>query len=264
MTTAFKKPEYFSGQGVLLMADRGVDGSPMGFTPIGNVSELKTSIATTKFEHKDSTSGVRGTDLTLVQEVKATASMTIESIDKDALALAMYGSSASIVGAAVTDEAATAYLGKWIATENIKISAVTITNVLKDTTYEEDKNYVLNLDAGSIQFLSDADQTAAGATVNVADAADILINYTFADQESVSALLTSVAPVKWLRFEGLNTADNNNPVVIDLFKVQTDPLAELGLINSDISKMDITADVLSDDKRATGSKYLNIRKLPVV
>jgi hypothetical protein len=65
---------------------------------------------------------------------------------------------------------------------------------------------------------------------------------------------------KFVRFEGLNTADSNKPVVIEVFRFSTDPLKELGLISSDIQKFTLDGTILSDSLQ-TGSKYFRERLL---
>ena len=68
--------EYFSGQGVVLVAARDVNGNPKGFRPVGNVPNLAIKNATTVLEHKESTTGARGTDKRLTTEVKVSLEVT--------------------------------------------------------------------------------------------------------------------------------------------------------------------------------------------
>jgi len=253
--------QYFSGQGVLMLATRDVDGKPEGFVPVGNVSALTVGIATTEFKHKESTSGVRGTDLTMIQEIAGTMNITMESLQKDNLALALYGAAATKVGASATAEMVKGYLGKYLALENIQVSNVVVKNTGGVITYELDKNYTVNAATGSIYIMPDAAQTAAGAVANITDAQALEIDYDYAEQDVVDALLSGDSPVRWARFEGLNTADGSKPVVVDCFKVGTKPLAELGLINEELAQMTIEAEILSDSLRATGSKYFSVKKI---
>ena len=51
---------YYSGQGVLMIAERdAVTGKPLGFTPVGNVNALSIAVSTSKLEHKESQTGSR-------------------------------------------------------------------------------------------------------------------------------------------------------------------------------------------------------------
>jgi hypothetical protein len=51
---------YYSGQGVVLLAERDAQGKPTGFVPVGNVSDLKITVSTSVLEHKESHTGQRG------------------------------------------------------------------------------------------------------------------------------------------------------------------------------------------------------------
>lgn len=53
----------------------------------------------------------------------------------------------------------------------------------------------------------------------------------------------------FLQFDGINT-ENNEPVVIDLWKVRHDPVKSLGLIHTEYGNLPMTAGVLYDATRA--------------
>ena len=92
---------YYSGQGSIYVAQRNAAGQPLGFRQIGNVPSLELTIDITKFEHKESCSGQRAIDLSIVQEKNGTFSLTMESISAKNLALAAWGTSGLVAGAAV-------------------------------------------------------------------------------------------------------------------------------------------------------------------
>jgi hypothetical protein len=145
-----------------------------------------------------------------------------------------------------------AYKGKWSALKNIQVKNVVITNQDGTTTYTLGTDYTLNLKAGSVMILSDG---------NIANGSVLKVNYAFADQEEVNALETSSAPERWVRFEGLNTANGSKPVVVDIFKFSTSPLKSLGLINEDLSNMELEGKALADNTRESGSKYFRQRSI---
>jgi len=253
MSDACVENQYFSGQGAILVGERdAVTGLPMGLRPVGNVSALTLGVETTTFEHKDSCTGVRGIDLEIVQELNASMSMTMESLFKENLSLALYGTDSVITGASVTDEALLGYHDLWSPLAHIQVSAVIITDVGGSTTYVLDTDYEVNEVSGTIKVLS---------TGAITDGQALEADYTFVTQDNIEAVTTGTPPIRFIRFEGLNTADLNKPVVIDVFKVSMQPLAELALIQDEIAQMEVESKILSDSKRATGSKYFNIRKV---
>lgn len=86
----------------------------------------------------------------------------------------------------------------------------------------------------------------------------LAVDYTYADQYLMDALVTG-AQEKFLRFEGLNTADTNSPVVIEVFKFSVDPLKELAMISDTVQQFVLEGNVLADPLRTTGSKYFRER-----
>ena len=97
--------------------------------------------------------------------------------------------------------------------------------------------------------------TATGTTLCVFDGdTTIAVDYTSSQQVIVDSL-TVAATEKYLRFEGLNTADGNKPVVVEVFRFLTDPLKQLSLISDKVQEYDLEGTVLLDTTQTTGSKY---------
>lgn len=257
MATAQTSSNYLSGQGVLLLATKdATTGEPnSGFRPVGNVSALSIGNETTEFEHKESQSGIRAVDLTLTTEINVNVNFTMESLISENLALALKGAAANVAMGSVTDEAITAYHDLWSPTDFIDISSVVLTDSGGITTYTVDTDYEVDPAAGAIRVLS---------TGTIADLASLLVDYSYGAQETVNALTVSANPIRWARFHGLNTVDSDNPVVVDIFRMEVTPLAELALIQDEIAQMAIEATALSDSTRATGSKFFKITHTPTV
>lgn len=244
---------YFSGQGKVFIAARDVNGKPGNLRWLGNVPALSVALTVTKLEHKESYSGQRLTDLVLVTEKKAALNMTLEDYDPSNLALVLQSSVVTQATAAVTGEIlptvdsddfdnASALQPIRLMTAKQGIGTV----VLKDSTVSpktlvQGTNYrVLSAAGGMIEIY---DTNTGGPFVQ-----PLKVDYT---PTAVTAfgLFTQPAPEFWLHFEGINTADGNKNVIVDLFKVQTDPAAELGLIQDAIGQFTLTGAVLVDDER---------------
>lgn len=248
---------YYSGQGSLLVAQRTVAGVPQGFLKVGNVPELTIDIETTIFEHKESESGQRLTDLTIVKEKKGKFNFKLENLSLDNLALGLWGTKASVTGSTVTDEevqvTATTGMDQIYMLEHPKVSAV----VVKDdnagapgtTTYVAGTDYTLDATNGTITPLTGGG-IAAGDLLHVA--------YTYAGYTQLDAFTSAAAPERWLRFEGLNTVDNSL-VIVDIFKGQFEPLTGYGLLNEDLASVDMKGTILADTTRTSGSKFFRQR-----
>jgi len=239
---------YYSGQGVVMLGDN-VAGASKGLIPVGNVSDLRIAIATSVLEHKESTTGFRGIDLRLTTEVKATLTMTVENFIAANLATALRGTNTTVAsGTSVTFNTGVAVQDAILALPHIKVSNVVVKDDTDTTTYVADTDYILNAEAGSIKIVSTAD----GGSIATDDV--LHITYDHAAQELVDAMDSS-ATEKYMRFEGLNTADGNNPVVVEVFRFLADPLRELALIGDGIGQFVLEGNVLADNNQVSGSKY---------
>lgn len=323
---------YFSGQGICLVGSRDSAGNPAGLFTIGNVSELKLTIATSVLEHKESKTGQRAIDMRLTTETKASLSMKVEHFDSKGLALALRGDYANMASASVVAEITRGYWGGVTPLTYMNVSAVAVkrgATVL--TPYVNDAtayDYKLNLPGGSYQLndgsavLLSANATLGGVAptavtvgtstvitvvntcavgsrvalsgfagvdaallnnkthvVTVASAGSITIStntlgkaitigvpllvqdggvlavdYTYASQFVVQGM-TQGSPERWVRFEGLNTADNNASVVVDIFRFLVDPLKELSFIGDTVNSFQLEGNMLADNGRPTGSKF---------
>lgn len=243
---------YYSGQGSLFIATRTVNGVPQGFLPVGNVPELTIDIETTLFEHKESESGSRLTDLTIVKEKKGKFNFKLENLNLDNLALGLWGTKATVAGSSVTDEVVnvpTGGLDQRYALAHPKVSAVVVKDSTGVTAYTVDTDYTVDADNGVVVPLT-------GGTITENE--DIKVSYTYAGYTQMDAFTTSAAPERWLRFEGLNTVDDSR-VLIDIFKAQFDPLTGYGLLNEDLASVDMKGTILADALRTTGSKFFRQR-----
>lgn len=245
--------KYYSGQGSLYMAARDpATGRALGFQKIGNVPELTINIETTKFEHKESESGARLVDLTIIQEKKGTIEFVLENLSLDNLAVGLWGQKATVAGATVSGEVINipqaVASGMRFSLAHPAVSAVTITGPGGTPAYTAGDDYVLDAKNGTITVLGDIVTAAAAAATTVE------VGYTYAGYTKLDAFTQVVAPERWLRFEGLNTVDGK-AVILDMFRAQFDPLTGYGLINEELAQVTMTANLLADTTQLTGSQF---------
>jgi hypothetical protein len=212
------------------------------------------AIAVQTFDHKESCSGSRGIDYSKATEVAVTLTFDFENFSKENVGMATVGESLELAAGTVTDQPVKLFEGLWQAMPHVAINTVVVTSVDGATTYTEDTDYVVNPESGSIMGVAGGAIDAAGV--------DVLVDYAFAKQDKVEALTNTSSPDRYFRFEGLNTAgDVTKPVIIDLFKVNTQPLADWALVNDELASGSITAKVLSDPSRTSGSKFFTVRSV---
>ena len=220
--------KYFSGQGIVYLDDG------TGLVDVGNVAELKLSFETQVLEHKESRTGNRLIDMRMGTDKSCTASITLDSFDPETLKKAMYATITNSDAGTGVAESITAKLGKVIPLSKIKLASLVIKDDADTITYELDKNYTVNLEAGSVYIMTAAEQTAAGAANSIAESDVLHCVYNHAAQSKVDAFKGAEAEYI-LRFEGLNTADGNDPVVVTIPRFRPTPLKDLSLITGELN-----------------------------
>jgi hypothetical protein len=234
--------QYFSGQGVVYVADRDSSGNILPWRDVGNVPSLVIALETDVQDHKESRTGKRLTDYRLITENRARVTMTLEKFTKKNLMLMMYGSDQSTTSATVVTaevlalSSLTVLVGDCFSTKFPNVSSVVLktntTNLVLNTDYS------LDATTGKITILSVASMVAG--TLNV--------GYSSAPHESV-VLFKDPNKERALRFEGLNTADSERKVIVELYRVIFDPAGNVDLINDELAQFEVEGSVLVDTTR---------------
>lgn len=238
---------YFSGQGRVFIGARDTNGNPQGLVFVGNVPELKVSLSVETLEHQESQSGQRLTDLQLIKTKKGEFSCTLEELVASNLELALYGSTTAVTAGTVTGEALPnpVTLGSLYLLSKQNVSSVVIKDSSATPKTLPATQYTVNAKHGSVII---NDKTTGGPYVEPFKA-----DYSYG-AANVTAMFTQPLPERWVRFEGLNTADANREVVIDLYRVAINPTKDLSVIGNDLMKFELSGQVLADlTKPATGT-----------
>jgi hypothetical protein len=128
-------------------------------------------------------------------------------------------------------------------------------------------NYTVNSEWGSINVPATTGDLATainatslpqGDTDPTHKYLDLAVTYDYEAQAQIDGLVTG-QPERYIRFEGLNTAQNNDPVTIEVFRWTVQPLAKLALIQpSGYSGLDVTGACLLDWTKTTGSPFFRL------
>lgn len=231
---------YFSGQGKVYIGTRDTSGNPQGLIYVGNVPKLVVSPTVTTIEHQEATSGQRLVDLQLITAKKAAFDCTLEELLPSNLALALYGTSNTVTGGMpVVGEVlpSTLVLGSLYLLKGQNVTAVSIKDSSATPLTLPTAGYTVNAAGGSIVF---NDITTGGPYVQ-----PFKVTYTPGPSTNV-AMFTQPLPERWVRFEGLNTANGNSPVIIDLYRVSILPTKALDMISTALMSFDLTGETLAD------------------
>lgn len=226
---------YYRGQGSVYLSSRNAaTGQPTGgFRFLGNVPTLRISTTTQQIKHQESYTGQSLTDLVIETTKEATLGIQLENFERENLELALFGTPTAIAGATVTGESLIAYKGRSVPLANINLTSFSLGSSTEGT------DYLINLKTGMLTIPTGS-SIANGSTVSA--------NYVCGNSEKVSTF-TKANQEYWLRFDGLNTAEGDNPVVIDCFKVRFMPSKEYNLIGNELSSLELDGDVLYDAKQ---------------
>jgi hypothetical protein len=232
---------YFSGQGRVYIGNRDSNGNPLVMRWLGNVSELKVSLNVETIDHKESYSGQRLSDFQLIKSKNAEFSCILDNFSTDTLELALYGQTSSVGSGTVTNETLPNGLvaGSIVLLANQLVWNVSIYDSIN--TQLTSTKYKVHYEQGAIELLDVAGYTQP-----------FKVNYSYGAAKRV-AMFKSARPDVWLRFDGLNTANGNDRVIVDLYRVVLNPTKEFSLIGDDIQKFELSGMVLADSTKIDNS-----------
>jgi hypothetical protein len=234
---------YASFQGRVFLGKRDADGNPIDVRSPGNVAELKLALKSDVLEHFESQTGQRTLDHRMVKQKSATVMLTIEEFTKENLSLALYGNFVQNAAGTVQAETITnPTLGNRYCLAHPKITNVVLTESSPTpVTLELGSDYTLDADFGAIQLLRLND----GAPSATPYTAPFKVAYNFGQVTEIG-IFTQPLPERFLRLEGINTAQDNAKVLVELYRVAFDPLKELNLISDDYNKFELEGSLLAD------------------
>lgn len=234
---------YFYGQGKVYSR---VSGGKWRWW--GDVSALTLAAEIQKAEHIESYSGQKGLARSFPIGKTVTLNATLHQIDTAAIAEGLYGAVSDIAAGSVTNES----LGTVAAGDIVKlafgaVSSVVITDSLGSPATIAGSHYDLDARFGSIEFLTLPSGPAPTQPLKAA------YSHLAGTQAN---FLTQPAKTVEFRYEGVNLAEENAPVIVELYKVSSDPFQELALITdgNDVAGLPLASAVLIDtSKSASGA-----------
>jgi len=239
---------YFRGQGPLMVADRDVAGNPTGLEFVGDLDTVQLTPSIDRFEVIENTSGAGAVGASGVKKTSYGLQIGFRSVKPSHLARALQGALTVKASGNVVDEAQTAYLDKFTPLLNTNVSTVVVTGVGGTPVYVAGTDYNVHANEGLIEFIS-------GGTIT--DGTPVLIDYAYAAQQHVA--VDPQNQDKYLVFSGINTANNDKMLRVEMFKVQLDPGALDNLISDEPQPMTINGVLLRDTLRTAGDQLFSVK-----
>lgn len=296
MSTQTYRPTLNAGQVYLRPS-----GAAEALIAIGNVSLLELEITEDEKTLADYTQPGGGQWAAVSRVTGVNAKMTLHDLDPVNLARAVYGDTSDTVGATIAAETATAYQGglirlahpdptavtltwggaDWAATHAYALNALIVdggkkykcttagTSGASEPTWPSsgtvsDGTAVWTYQAAWAPAAdTDYEVRAEGILIleaGIADGDPLSIAYTHGAYSAVEAL-TGSSVIYEMSFGGLNEANSNSPVVLDIYKLKISAAKALSFIGSDFASMEVTGKVLLDStKTGAGiSKYFRVQ-----
>ena len=204
-----------------------------GAYPIGSVS--KCDITHEEEEKTQQNFGRDGGTLNAVSRLtKVGINLTLQSLSKSNLALALRGTASSVAAGAVVDEVVVAKKGALVPLANVGATAVVVKN-----------------SAGSTTYVNGTDYTVTGAGIIPAEAGAITedqslkVSYSHPGADVVEALTSGTSEFT-LYFDGVNEAEGNRNVSVAIWRIKTKLAKTVGLISDDFATLELEGEALLD------------------
>lgn len=240
---------YLYGQGRVSLAK--IDPITLvagAFVWVGDVSALSLKLSSDKVQHKESYSGQRGLVRSFPVGAALEVDMTFNDFGADNLARLLRSAKQSIVTGTVTAEtvgSADTAVGDELFLANPGVTDLVLTDSnASPVTLVEGTDYTLDANFGRITILNIG-------TFTLPFKAD----YSYSARTEVG-MFTQGQQLYALKYQGLNLAEGNAPILVDIFKLAPDILQQLDLVTTgtDTAGMQVTGGALIDtSKPATGA-----------
>jgi hypothetical protein len=249
--------DYLYLQGEVWIGDRSVTGSVPSFINIPEVDELTLAISQEKVTHISKRASMRVKDLDVTVMSSLTGTLKFSSATADMLRQALFGAKATVAAGTITAVS----LGTVVAGEWYKIPGdyrdITLTYI-KDSagspaTMVNGTDYQIDLAAGMVKCL-----IATGTM-------PWLITGTSGVGTGVG-LLNERKFEKWLRFKGINVADGDNSVTMDLYKISFSPTKALQLLaaGNEPTQLEIEFEALKDTTKSASATFGNMGDIKIL
>ena len=251
--------DYFLGRGKLYLSPLDSSSLPGAFRDLGNAPSFNFSVEEENLEHFSSRAGLKVLDKRVAISKAVSGGFSLDELNHENAGLFFGGTISSVTNPAVAGVGAdagseiiittssevgraypllTLYDGTGIATA---FSARTIPVITEDPTGTPadgvlDTDYEIDKDSGLMFILEASSVLPAGSTIGWWSAADASAPATL---QIMSALKASVQEYA-LRFEGVNPANSDEKLVLDIYSSQISADGDMPMIGDEFATMSFT------------------------
>lgn len=223
---------YYYGQGKVYLAQR--SNGPLAWKWIGDVGELTVTLNTETKPRKRAINGRVSTIDRYITNEECQVKATLFERSCENLSAVLYGDCVVRRAQYVSNEIIPTGVksGNRYALEYQNIWDVVIPGLTESVDYKVDRLW------GTIDFIKTPVVQPVG------------VNYKHAGNTSIPVYTQKPVELA-LRYEGINQAEGDLPVLVELYRLQFDAAAAIDLINNanELASLDVTAEVLADITR---------------
>lgn len=247
--------EYYYGHGQAWLFSRTAGGNVAvggaDALSLPEIDSLSISLTKESLEHISKRDEIASKDLKRTRYLTGTGKMTVAQHTADLLKLHLFGTKSTVAGGSITAEAFPTGIvaGDIVDLPNGRTNLSTFTSIVDSAgspaTLVNGTDYEVDADAGVVKFL-----VVSGFTQ------PFKVNGTEAAGTGVGLFKQRLFH-KWLRFKGINLANDDSIVVVDLYKVDVEPANEWMLLNdgSDVNKYEINFELLKDTTKSSSDTF---------
>jgi hypothetical protein len=231
--------QSFSFQGEVLIAERDASGNAKAFRRAGDAPTFDLSLTVDKDQQRESQSGRRLLASEIITANNSNLSLVLNHFTAANLGLALYSTPVTIAASTVADETLPDDLvdGDIVALAQQNISVLVIADQVPATLVEDTHYKIHSAEHGTVEMLDIASFTQP-----------LEADYDYAGGINL-AMFAQPAPERWVRLNGINTAEQDKPVLVDLYRVQFDPVETMTLINEAHGNLPLSGSVLYDSTK---------------
>jgi len=217
-----------------------VFGTTGKFRHVGNVSGLPLKHTVDVQRQPDFTRSGGGTAVRVERIQQIECAMTWLTFSPENWAIAMAGVASTVALDTIADEVIKGYKGATVPLAHPPSVITTVTDSAGITTYTEGTDYEMS---GAGLYFPDAS--------TIVEAADLKVDYDHGAYTRLEAAMGTATELE-LMFEGLNEADSDKAVIVNLWRVSVPSAEEIQLIGTTLGEMKFAAELLKDASKGTG------------
>lgn len=229
---------YYVGQGNLYLFERDAAGKRINGRAVGNAPQIQFSGQQQELSHRESRTGLRKKDNKIIWEPEVKCSITVDNFSKENLAWIFGGTASSVNSGTATAEVQS--YAPIMQLNNFPITNPSAVTARKSGAGADWATNTYSVSKGGVVTIL-TDPPAAG----VALGNSIEFNYAYSASERVDGMN---APNKefWVSAEVVNKADNDNLVLLNLFRVKFMANFQFDLIGTDYGTLAVEGEILLD------------------